>query len=193
MRRLLAVLLLLSLLGLQPTFVRAQTSAYAEIVSVDAAGFPQVSALVDVFDASGGFHAGLRPDDLTAYENGEPRPVDTLRETDVPVQVVVAINPGPSLAVRDANAVARFEKVVAALSQWVDAQPSDSGDDLSLVSLSGSLITHAGGRDWFVSLDSFKPDFRNTTPNLQTFSIALDTVTAPTPQPGMKRAILFIT
>ena len=193
MRRLLPILLLLSLLGFPPALVRAQTGAYAEIASVDAGGFPKVSALVDVFDASGGFQAGLRPGDLTAYENGEPRPVDALRQTEVPVQLVVAINPGPSLAVRDANAVARFEKVVATLSQWVNAQPSDSGDDLSLVSLSGSLITHAGGRDWLVSLDSFKPDFRNTTPNLQTFSIALDTVTAPTPQPGMKRAILFIT
>ncbi|HXQ36215.1 MAG TPA: FHA domain-containing protein, partial [Anaerolineales bacterium] len=34
---------------------------------------------------------------------------------------------------------------------------------------------------------------RSTTPNLQTLSIALDTVTAPAPQPGMKRAILLIT
>src|SRR5688500_4950760 len=118
MRRLLPVLLLLSLLGFPPAFVRAQTSAYAEIASVDAGGFPQVSALVDVFDASGGFLEGLRPGDLTAYENGAPRPVDALSETDVPIQLVVAINPGPSLAVRDANAVQRFEKVVEVLSQW---------------------------------------------------------------------------
>ncbi len=59
--------------------------------------------------------------------------------------------------------------------------------------MSGSLITHAGAHDWFVSLDSFKPDFRNTTPNLQTLAIALDTVSAPTSVSGMKRAILFIT
>jgi hypothetical protein len=44
-----------------------------------------------------------------------------------------------------------------------------------------------------VSLQSFKPDFRNSTPNLPTLSIALDTVNAQTPQPGMKRAVLFIT
>jgi hypothetical protein len=106
---------------------------------------------------------------------------------------VVAINPGPALAVRDANGTQRFTQVVGALSQWVAAQPDGSGDDLSLVSLSGSLITHANVNDWFVSLDSFKPDFRNTTPNLQTLSIALDTVNAPVPEPGMQRAILFIT
>ena len=199
MRRILAFFLTLGLLTLPLALTapqisaRAQTEAYAEIAWIDAEDFPQVSALVDVYDASGQFMAGLQPADLTAYEDGEPRPIDRLSESSTPVQLVVAINPGPALAVRDANAVARFTHVTGALSQWVNAQPDDSGDDLSLVSLSGSLITHAGVRDWFVSLDSFKPDFRNTTPNLQTLSIALDTVNAPLPQPGMKRAILFIT
>jgi hypothetical protein len=195
MRRVFAAFLLLSLFALagRTAFAHAQTSAYAEIASVDARGFPQISALVDIYEGDGKFMDGLRPRDLTVYEDGEERPVDTLATEEIPLQLVVAINPGPSLAVRDASAVQRFTKIVETLSAWVNALPTDSDDDLSLVSLSGSLITHAGARDWFVSLDSFKPDFRNTTPNLQTFSIALDTVTAPTPQPGMKRGILFIT
>src|SRR5688500_887636 len=198
MRRIFAIFLALSLIVLPVAFVapetaRAQTDAHAEIASIDAQDFPQVSALVDVYDANGEFTTGLQPNDLTVYENGQPRPVDTLTESATPVQMVVAINPGPGLAVRDGNAVERFTHVVGALSQWVAAQSDDSRDDLSLVSLSGSLITHATIKDWFVSLDSFKPDFRNTTPNLQTLSIALDTVNAALPQPGMKRAILFIT
>lgn len=198
MRRNFAIVLSVSLLALPLAFVapqtaRAQTDAHTEIASIDAQEFPQVSALVDIYDASGQVIAGLRPSDLTAYEDGQPRPVDTLTESATPVQIVVAINPGPGLAVRDGNAVQRFTHVVGALSQWVSAQPDDARDDLSLVSLSGSLITHANIKDWFVSLDSFKPDFRNTTPNLQTLSIALDTVNAAVPQPGMKRAILFIT
>jgi hypothetical protein len=195
-RRFLAVALLLSLVATLPSrLALAQTAsqAYAEIASIDARRFPQITALVDAFDADGKFMGDLRPGDVTAYENGESRPVDTLTATDVPIQLVVAINPGPSLAVRDGNAIPRFTKIVETLSLWVNELPPDSGDDLSLVSLSGSLITHAGAKDWFVSLDSFKPDFRNTTPNLQTFSIALDTVTASTPQSGMKRSILFIT
>jgi len=198
MRRICTLFVTLSLFALPVAFVapetaRAQTDAHAEIASIDAQNFPQISALVDVYDASGEFTAGLQPNDLTAYEDGQPRPVDTLTESATPVQIVVAINPGPGLAVRDGNAVQRFTHVVGALSQWMGAQPDDSGDDLSLVSLSGSLITHANLKDWFVSLDSFKPDFRNTTPNLQTLSIALDTVNAAVSQPGMKRAILFIT
>jgi hypothetical protein len=193
MRRILAVCLLLSLLALPSGWARAQASAYIEIASVEAGGFPKINALVDAYDASGKFIEGLKPASLTAYEDSQPRPIDALTESNVPIQMVVAINPGPSLAVRDATGVPRFTKIVDTLSQWVNALPKDSADDLSLVSLSGSLITHAGAKDWFVSLDSFKPDFRNTTPNLQTFSIALDTAKATTPQPGMKRAILFVT
>ena len=199
MRRTFTLFLSLSLFALSLALIppvnlaRAQSSAYAEIAAVDVHNFPKISALLDVYDANGGFVSGLHPEDLKATEDDQPRQVDTLAEDSVPIQLVVAINPGPGLAVRDANGIPRFTQVVGALSQWVDVQAADSNDDLSLVSLSGSLITHAGAHDWFVSLDSFKPDFRNTTPNLQTLSIALDTVSAPTSVSGMKRAILFIT
>jgi hypothetical protein len=191
MRRILAFLLI-GLLLLPSLSARAQTSGYAEIASVDAQGFPQVKALLDVYDANGKFVTGLQAGHLKLSEDGESRPVNTLTESAASVQLVVAINPGPSLAVRDGNAIPRFAKIVEALRLWVDAQPGDSRDDLSLISLSGSLITHAKPKDWFVSLDAFKPDFRNTTPNLQTLAIALDTV-ASTAQPGTKRAVLFVT
>ncbi|HXF85438.1 MAG TPA: FHA domain-containing protein [Anaerolineales bacterium] len=193
MRKLLAFFLSLGLLAATQAFAHAQTAAYAEIAWIDASNFPQISALLDVYDAEGTFMAGLQPSNLTAYEDGQPRVVDTLIETAAPVQIVVAINPGPGLAVRDGNGVARFDKVVQALNDWANAQPADSGDNFSLISLTGSLINHATLEEWLVSLNAFKPDFRNTTPNLQTLDIALDTALAPTPQPGMKRAVLFIT
>ena len=193
MRRLSRLLLLLSLLAWTQAFVHAQTAAYAEIARIDAADFPQISALAGVFDADGNFIPGLKPADVTVYEDGQERRAGSIREVEVPVQVVVAVNPGPPLAIRDANGVPRFERVVETLRLWAEAQPVDSRDDFSLVSLSGSLISHASVDDWFVSLNAFKPDFRNSTANLQTLSIALDTVSAPTPEPGMKRAVLFIT
>jgi len=193
MRRLLRFILTVSLLAGSRSFAYAQTAAYAEIARVDASNFPQVSALLDVYDANGEFITGIEPGDITVYEDGQETEADAITEASPPVQVVVAINPGPAMAVRDPNAVTRFERVVERLGQWAGAQPDESRDDFSLVSLSGSLINHASVKDWFVSLNSFKPDFRNTTPNLQTLSIALDTVNASTPEPGMKRAVLFIT
>jgi len=193
MRRFPLFILTVCLLAGSWTFAYAQTAASAEIVRIDASNFPQVSALVDVYDANGEFITGVKPGDITVYEDGQETKADAITEKSPPVQAVVAINPGPAMAVRDSNGITRFEKVVEALGQWVNTQPQDSRDDFSLVSLSGSLINHATVNDWFVSLDSFKPDLRNTTPNLQTLSIALDTVNAPTPEPGMKRAVLFIT
>jgi hypothetical protein len=192
-RKILSFLLSLCLLAGSQTFVRAQTAAYAEITSIDTKGFPHVTALVDVFNANGEFIEGLAPTALTIYEDSQERSVDSLTQSTVPVQMVVGINPGPALGVRDGTGVMRFTRIVDALGIWANAQPGDSNDDLSLVSLSGSLISHAAAKDWFVSLSSFKPDFRATTPNLQSLNIALDTVNAPALQDGMKRAVLFIT
>jgi pSer/pThr/pTyr-binding forkhead associated (FHA) protein len=193
MRRILPVLLSVCLLAAPQIFARAQTEAYAEITSIEARTFPQITAFMDVFNANGEFISGLDPDRVTVLEDGQARPVDSLAEAPVPVQMVVAINPGPPLAVRDGTGVDRFTRVVDALGIWANAQPTDSQDDLSLVSLSGSLISHASAQDWFVSLSSFKPDFRSTTPNLSSLDIALTTVNAPALQSGMKRAVLLIT
>ena len=53
MRKALAFLLGISFLLVPPISARAQTAAYAEIASVDAQGFPQVKALLDVYDEAG--------------------------------------------------------------------------------------------------------------------------------------------
>lgn len=193
MPKLLRFLLSLSLLAATRTFVHAQTAASAQIARTDVSSFPQISALVDVYDADGVPLRGLKAADVTVYEDGQERPALSLREVEVPLQLVVAVNPGPPLGIRDANGVARFERVVEALRLWGEAQPQTSRDDFSLVSLSGSLISHASLNDWLVSLNAFKPDFRNSTPNLQTLAIALDTAAAPFAVPGGKRAVLFIT
>lgn len=193
MRRIVSFLLSVSLLAVSQTFAHAQTAAYAEITFVNVQHFPQVTALVDVFNANGEFIDGLTPSAISLYEDGQTRSVGKLTPSVVPVQMVVGINPGPALGVRDTSGVPRFTRIVDALGAWAKAQPGDSQDDISLVSLSGSLISHAAAKDWFVSLDSFKPDFRATTPNLQSLNIALDTVNAPALESGMKRAILFIT
>ncbi len=193
MRKLLPFLLGLALLAATQIPVRAQTSAYAETAAIETGAFPKITALLDVFAANGEFMQGLKPSDVSVLEDGKTIPVDSLKQTSVPAQIVVAVNPGPALAVRDGTGITRFARVVEALGNWANAQPADSQDDLSLVSLSGSLISHGSAKEWFVSLDSFKPDFRATTPNLQSLAIALDTVNAPSLEPGMKRAILFIT
>jgi len=193
MRKVSLVLLSLLLLAGQNYAVRAQGTATAELSLVNPQGFPTVSALLDVFDEQGEFITGLAANDVTILENGQPRAVNELVESTPPAQIVIAINPGPALDIRNGQGIARIEPVKEVLAGWAGAQPADNPDDLSLVSIAGPIITHADPEDWIVSLNSFQPDYRNTTPNVQLLSIALNTVNEPPPMPGMKRAILLIT
>jgi hypothetical protein len=193
MRRLLLILLGLLWLAGQSISVRAQSTATAELSLLNPQGFPTVTALLDVLDEQGQPVTGLLAEDVTILEDEQPQPVSELVESSPPAQIVVAINPGPALAVRDGEGIERIRRVKEVLAGWAGAQPAEEPDDLSLVSIAGPIITHAEPNDWAVSLNSFQPDYRSTTPNVQVLSIALNTVSEGTPLPGMKRAILLIT
>ena len=193
MRKISLILLGLFLLAGQGNAVRAQSADTAELLLVDAQGFPTVAALLDVFDERGQPITGLAPEDVTVLEDNQPHPISGLVETTPPAQILVAINPGPAFAVRDGEGVDRISRVKEVLSGWAGAQPTDDPDDLSLVSIAGPIITHAQPEGWAISLNAFQPDFRSTTPNVQLLSVALNTVNEGTSLPGMKRAILLIT
>ncbi|HUH95873.1 MAG TPA: FHA domain-containing protein [Anaerolineales bacterium] len=193
MRKFLITIFSLSLLFGWSLPVRAQAQAAAILYPADVSGFPAVSAFLDVFDASGAFVGGLRPGDVNVVEDGRPLPITALTELDIPIQVVVAVNPGPALGLRDTTGAPRFQWITQALTAWAQARPGGQQDDLSLVTLAGSIVTHAGAKDWLASLNAFQPNFQATTPNLQSLAIALDTAAAGEAHSGTKRAVLFIT
>lgn len=147
-----------------------------------------------MYDASGQFVSGLKPADAAALEDGNPRPVQELTEEPVGAQIVIGVNPGPTLDARDAQGVTRYQRVQQMLGGWAqsraDAQP---GDDLSLVTIAGPLIAHTTPEAWLASFIAFQPNFRATTPNIQSLALSLDVALAAAPQVGMKRAVLFIT
>lgn len=193
MRRLLGALLACGLLFGSFGGARAQGQTLVDFHPPDVSAFPTISAQLDVFDATGVFASGLQPGSVTVVEDGQPRPVDALVEQALPLQVVIAVNPGPPLDVRDGQGISRFQRVSQVLYSWAQARPADSPDDVSLVSTAGTVISHGTPSDFFNSLIAFQPDFRASAPNLQSLALAIETASAPTPQPGMKRAILFIT
>jgi hypothetical protein len=186
--------LCLSLLLATVPSARAQ-QAYpgATLYPADTSSFPTISAFLDVFDAQRIFASGLAPEAVTVIENGRPLPVDGLTEIAVPMQIVVAVNQGLALDARNANGFSRFQRVAQVIAQWAQSRPSDLPDDLSLVSQAGSVVNHVNAAEFVVALNGFQPDFRASTPNLQSLSTALDVVSTPTPRHGMKRAVLFIT
>jgi hypothetical protein len=172
---------------------QSEAQAVASLYPADASAFPTISSFMDVFDASGRFVSGLKPEQVTVVEDGQPLKVSSLMEQVVPLQLAVAINPGPALDRKDKQGVQRFAGIVQALGAWAQALPADTPDDMSLVSISGPIISHASAKDWLVSLNAFRPDFRATTPNLQSLQIAIQTVSVQPPRVGMKRAVFFIT
>jgi len=190
--KLFSFIVVLSLL-LAPVSVHAQSRARVDLYTPDVSAYPSISALLDVYDANGIFASGLKPEAVTVMEDGQPIPAAELTEMAVPLQLVVAINPGPAMDARDKLGLSKYERFVQVLGGWAQTRPADLPDDISLVSISGPVINHASAADFLVGFNAFKPDFRATTPNLQSLAIAMDTVNAQTPRPGMKRAILFVT
>ncbi|MBI5351196.1 MAG: FHA domain-containing protein [Chloroflexi bacterium] len=196
MRKILTLFFCLSLLLSAAPFTKAsaqQNTASAELYPADVSAFPTITALLDVFDAQKFFASGLKPEAVSVIEDGAPIPVDSLTETAIPMQLVIAVNQGLPLDVRNADNISRFQRVEQVLAQWVQSRPASLPDDFSLVSQAGAVITHANATDFVVGLNGFQPDFRASIPNLQSLATAIDTVSAQTPQLGMKRAILFIT
>ncbi len=152
-----------------------------------------------MYDASGQFVSGLKPSALAALEDGRPRRVQELTEHPIGAQIVVGVNPGSALDVRDAEGVTRYQRVQQMLGTWAtalqarQAEETETADNLSLVTIAGPLIAHTTPEAWLASFTAFQPEFRATTPNIQSLALSLDAALASTPQVGMKRAILFIT
>jgi hypothetical protein len=187
-------LFLLSSFLLSPSsFVSAQTAAYAEIGAPDATKFPIITAVLDVYDANGQFVSGLKPEDVVMLEDGNQRQVQELTEFPVGAQIVVGVNPGPSFDVRDGSGVTRYQKLQQAFGIWSQSLAPETGDNLSLVTIAGPVIAHTDPASWLASLAAFQPNFRATTPNIQSLAMSVEAALAPTPQVGMKRAVLFLT
>jgi hypothetical protein len=180
---------LLSIPGLRAA---AQGTLTAEISPPDAAAFPVISTLLDVYDAGGQFVTGLAPQAVTALEDDQPIPLDSLEETNPGVQLVVAVNPGPALAVRDQLGNSRYSLIKEAIVNWAESRPEDNNDDLSLVASGGSLLVHRQIDEWLRNFSGYTPDSRKGVPSLQALNLALDALEARPAQPGAKPVILFI-
>src|SRR5512142_365340 len=128
MRKFLLLLLALGLFLGWGTPARAQTKAEADLYPADISAFPMVSTFLDVFDATGRFVSGLKAAQVSVLEDRQPLPAKSLTEMIVPLQLAVAINPGPSFGVRDAQGIARFDAIHNALKAWAQALPANAAD-----------------------------------------------------------------
>lgn len=188
------VLAVLWLIFLTPAGGRAQTLSQATLGSPQTQSFPRVTAFLDVRDESGAFFSALEARHVTVVEDDRRLLARQLQAIRPGVQLVVAINPARPFAIRDAQGISRYEYVAQALGEWARSQPETGQDDLSLLTTDGVERTHLSSIGaWLEALESYQPQARAATPNLNVLSRALDVAADPPPRPGMGRVVLFLT
>ena len=174
--------------------VRAQEGVQVWTVAPDTSGFPTITTYFEVRDAQGMFVAGVDQGVVSVLENGRRIPVSALEQLRAGVQLVVAINPGPTFAIRNSQGLSRFDFVMQALRAWSEARQGSMIDDLSLLANDHQDASHVtDAENWIVALEAYQPDTRNAVPDLTVMARAIDLAADVTARPGMGKAILFIT
>lgn len=165
-----------------------------ELSGLDISHFPQVSAYLDVHGPEGNFLADLTPGDLTVLEDDAPVPATELIVQKPGVRVMVAINAGPGLAIRNVQGVTRFDQVTWALQAWAERIQAGQTDEYALfVNQAGPLPFTSDPHEWLTALNAYKPDLRSVQPSLASLTQALDLSSETLPRFGMEKTILFIT
>jgi hypothetical protein len=176
--------------------VRAQDGSTPQVslYNLQTKDFPTITAGLDVIDSAGNAVTGLTPGDVTLVEDNQPLTPDSLVQVQVGVKFALALDPGPTFAYRDVDAVTRYDKIIQVLKDWANSHSDSFGDDLSLIPTYGVLSTHLASTSAFLeALNAYQPNLGSMTPSLNTLARALDAVTEQNSQSGMKRSVLFVT
>ena len=158
----------------------------------DASLFPQISFTLEAYDSSGNFQTDLSPSELYILEDDLPVQLDNFGLTQPGLELVLAINAGPSMAVRY-NGASRFERLMIHLLSWVEQMPVSGSDEISLATLTGlQIIRQSDPADLAQALQNYAPDLNRAQPNLAALSQSLDLAANPR-DPQMKSAVFYIT
>ncbi len=173
---------------------QAEGGIQAALSPPSLSNFPVITTYLDVRDENGLFVNGILASQVTIDEDNQALPVQGLNEIKPGAQFVVALNPGRSFVVRDANGKSRFDSLKQALQTWVKAQPEPASDDLSLIIANGPQVIHnTDTQQLQAAMQTFQLGSVPDNPDLNVLSSAVETVADAPPRQGMGRAILFIT
>lgn len=179
-------------LVLMPSPARAQGVGRLSLLDLDLSRFPQVSFLMEAYNASGQFISNLTSDQIRIIEDGAGRPVLKLDRQRSGLHLVVAVNSAPALGI-SAGGSLLLEHVRTALLAW-SARQSPGLDEFSLVSSSGGQSTKLSDpAQWGEALRGFAPDLQRGQPSVASLTQAFDLVTDAGRRTSAKRAVLWVT
>lgn len=172
----------------------AQTGSQLQITSIDPAHFPTLTLQFEAFDAQGQFMRDVQAADLTVLENDSERAVTQLELKDLGVQFTLAVNAGPELA-RSYAGQTHFQTIFQHLGDWVLEQPDPTADQFSLATNSGLQVIRSGSpAEWAQAINALADlNLQQEIPDLNSITRAVELITDPGPQNGMKRAVLWVT
>lgn len=174
--------------------VHAQSAAIAFLSAPETDKFPLISAYLDIRDSQGGFISGLQTEDLTIIEDDVQLPASDLLEVDTGMQFVLAVNTATSFAIIDQQGVKRYDYIAEYLESWAERVSDTSGDDLSLVAPSGvQNIRNSDYGEWLAYFQAFEPNFQTAVPSLEVLTRGIDLAAEPGFNPGVSRAVLWLT
>lgn len=176
-----------------PSVAEAQTAASALLTPPQMEEFPKISTTLEVYDSEGEFVHDLETRNITIIEDDQPVSISELTELETGAQFVVAINLGPTFAIRDVNGISRFDNLRGALNAWAD-QHTASLDDLSFLANDGLEHLHlSNASQWQTGFEGYETDPRSATPSLDVLLRAINVASDPSPRNGMGRSVLFLT
>lgn len=186
--------ILILILGAANNPSNAQEGSQVRLAPINTEDFPRITSFLDVRTPEGEFVFGLERQNVRIIEDGSQLPVNELEPLRTGVQFVLAVSPGPAFDIRDVQGVSRYEYLAEALVGWANSREGSTVDDLSIIVADGPEATHLTEIDrWATLLNSYSPDGSETGPDFDLLAQALDVAADPTTNPGMGRAVLFIT
>lgn len=191
--RYMIALLLLTAPFWKGTRTAAQEGGTLTISAPDTHSFPSITIQMDAYDTQGDFLSDFTSENLRVIENEQALKPDSIEIVEHGLQVIIALNTSPSMAMQSQGTSA-YQQIQQALADWAGQRPEDTQDDISLSTPTGLfLIRERDPEQAGQAFSEYQPDLINTQPSLSSLAEALDLATDPLDQPLMKRSILFIT
>jgi hypothetical protein len=182
------------ILGVANNSSSAQEGSQVRLAPIDTEDFPRLTSFLDVRTPEGEFIFGLERQNVRIIEDGSQLPILEIEPLRTGAQFVLAISPGPAFDIRDVQGISRYEYLAEALVGWANSRAGSTVDDLSIILADGPESTHLSETSTWVSLlNSYAPTGSETGPDFDLLAQALDVAADPTTNPGMGRAILFVT
>jgi len=194
LRLLLLVILMVVLTAWANPDVSAQSSATVAVQMPDLSTFPIIEFEFKAVDSNSQPLQGFGADQVQVIENGEVLALDDLIEEYRGVHFALALNGNREMDLRDDSGVSRYEKLVAALTEWARSSTLKGEDTWSLMTNEGIQVDQAGTtRAWLTGLGAYQPNFRLMEPDLASLQLAIQTMQSEPLDFGVNQTILYIT